>query len=149
MTTERTRLALTSMATIAAIARLVGAEYEHLQEYFLGQILKLCERTSKILFERAKSLLLEVLSACPGPTKYVVPRLGESASSANKNLRQCVIEAIGVVLKHSKKDTTMEHADTISLIIKNGLHDAAEPVRVASRTLFADFRILFPSHALQ
>ncbi|PJF17828.1 hypothetical protein PSACC_02360 [Paramicrosporidium saccamoebae] len=137
------------MATIAAVVRSVGTEYEHLQEYFLGQILKLCERTSKILFERAKCLLLEVLSACPGPTKYVVPRLGESASSANKNLRHCIIEAIGAVLKHSKKDATIEHVDIISLVIRNGLQDAAEPVRVASRTVFADFRLVFPNHALQ
>jgi hypothetical protein len=145
--TERTRLALTSIAIVSALVTRLSLHYEHLQEFFLYQMLRLCERTNKVLSDRAKSTLLEILKCCPLPVKIVMTRLFENRSSPNTRLRQAVIEALVVAIKNVPKENLGEYEEAISKSVKDGLQDAAEAVRAASRPLFIAFTSIFPTGA--
>lgn len=144
MTTERTRLAITSLELLCIFASLLKNDYEHVQELFLSQVLKVCERTNKILYEKGKSTLITILSSCPGPLKLVIMRLSEAFSSQNKNLRQSIIESLGPILKNAREGSLNDHLDAISRILKSGLQDAAETVRATSRSMFTQFNLIFP-----
>lgn len=132
------------MTTLQAIVKKLLGQYESLQEYFFHPIIKLCERTSKILSEKAKATLLDILKCCPLPLKIIMNKLVDCKSSPNKNLRQCIIDFTIAIMKSLPIEALIEYEGSISNIIKGGLEDAAESVRASSRLLFFDFATLFP-----
>lgn len=120
--------------------------YESLQDIFLPPILKLCERTNRILSDRAKTCLLG-LCKHPVPLKTVLSRLIECRNSQSKSLRLCVIEALTIAISNASMDSLVEFEEQLCKTIISGLQDASEPVRAASRHLFVSFKSLFTSGA--
>lgn len=88
---------------------------------------------------------MEILKVCPLPLKLVLAKLSDSRTSPNKTLRLAVIEALSTILQASAAENLNEHEDAITRIVKDGLQDAAEPVRAASKTLFRSFAVVFPA----
>lgn len=139
-------MALTALDLLAKIAGYLALHYEALQEFFIWPVLKLCERTNKILADRAKTSLL-VLMQQPWPLKVVMARLLECKTSQNKSLRLCVVEALAVVITHVPQDALLEYEEQLARLITDFLQDAAETVRAGSRPLYTQFAALFPTSA--
>lgn len=147
LASERTRLVLTAMDTLQRTAVAMQGRFEPCQELFLAHVLKLCERMNRIVSERARTLLVALLVACPAPLRVVMARLAEGKGSANKVLRQSVVEASTAILEGAPREALSEHVEALARTVKDGLQDAAEPVRTSSRPLFVAFRRAFPAEA--
>lgn len=146
LSTERTRLALTALDGLQKIADTLGPNYEPLQDYFFCPILRLCERTNRVIAERAKATLM-LLMKQPWPLKPVMAHLLEAHGSQNRLLRLCVIEALLEIVKSCPRDVLTEFESTLAKILIDGLQDAAEGVRTVSKKLYLPLTSLFPSVA--
>lgn len=136
------------MDLVSKISSHLALHYETLQEFFIWPVLKLCERTSKILADRAKASLL-VLMQHPWPLKVVMTRLLECKTSQSKSLRLCVVEALATVITHVPQDALLEYEEQLARVLIDFLQDAAETVRAGSRSLYAQFAALFPTSATE
>lgn len=131
------------------MAETMGPQYELLQDFFLYPILRLCERTNKVISDRARGTLLAIFRSCPFPLRVVTSKLVECHSSPNKQLRHAVMEGLGVVVEGLSADVLAEQLDAIVRIVKAGLQDAADTVRSQSRTIFGPFAAKFPNESSQ
>lgn len=149
LATERTRLAISSLNAIAGMVETLGPQYEALQEFFLYPMLKLCERTNKVISDKARTVLLATFRQCPAPVRAITNRLLECHTSPNKQLRQAVLEGLGVLIASLQRELLADHLDAVLRIIKAGLQDAADTVRAQSRAVFVQIAEHFPEESSQ
>lgn len=158
LSTERTRLFLAVLEAVNKSCTHLQGLLEPIQDQIAESLFKQCERSSRLLAERAKATLILLYRASPSPIKPALLRMQEILSkSLNKNLRLAVAESLGVLLdaipalSRTGSDSHFLNSNDgetlLKRLVKETLEDASEPVRITARLYFSKYETLYPSCA--
>ncbi|CAA7265510.1 unnamed protein product [Cyclocybe aegerita] len=145
MNSERTRLSGCALDLVNSVATAVGKDFEQLLSIFMPPLLALCGRTNKVVTNRARSVIFNVIEVAQlaSVLSYFLRDIKDKSTS----LRQVIAEGTLAVLNScNPPDLEKEaRAKEIEAIIRGTARDANADVRKVSRKIFESYKILLPS----
>ena len=145
MNSERTRLSMTTLDCLAAIAPRIGSKFDTLVPLFVPVILRLSNRTNKVYVTRSQATIALIIGYCHLPS--IVPHL-LTACKDSKIATGRIAGAEGILRALNKWDWEQKDIKTKIGDVEEALRltgrDKDPAVRQISRKVFEAYKTLFP-----
>lgn len=136
--TERTKLAVSSIDLVAAMASILRDRFETLYDVYFGLVLKLCERTNKVISGRAHMVAVKIVQDDPYVgVKYYFAKVKDGLTSASKNLRLAAVEMLQSLCQARGSSFWDDLEEELLCSVAGALSDAQPSVRTVARSIFS------------
>jgi hypothetical protein len=144
MLSERTRLCLAALDLVESVASACDADSESLLPQFFPTLMALTGRTNKVVINRTKSCLLQLVESTHSPT--VLPHFASYLQEKSATMRLISAEcALAYINCCNPPDLEKEsRALEIENILRKTARDANPDVRKVGREIFNAYKILLP-----
>lgn len=144
MNSERTRLCLSALDLIDAVAAACEVRFEPLISVFLPSLLALCGRTNKVILNKTRKCITNIVEVTQiaSTLSYFLPPLSEKSVT----IRLVAVEgALACVKCCNPPDLEKEtRATEIESFIRKAARDASADIRKVGREIFTAYKILLP-----
>ncbi|KAH6914153.1 endo-1,3(4)-beta-glucanase chain A [Coprinopsis sp. MPI-PUGE-AT-0042] len=144
MNSERTRLCLSALDLVDAVAVACEVKFEPLISVFLPSLLALCGRTNKVILNKTRKCITNIVEVTQiaSTLSYFLPPLSEKSVT----IRLVAVEgALACVKCSNPPDLEKEsRASEIESIIRKAARDASADIRKVGREIFTAYKILLP-----
>lgn len=145
MNSERTRLSLTAMDFISALATAMGRAFDQVMPLFLPPLLGLCARTNKVIIKSARGAIFTIIETTQ--LANVLTYLQQLVKDKSSSLKLVITEGALACLNSCNPPDLEKEARALEVedIIRTTARDANADVRKVSRKIFDSYKILMPS----
>ncbi|KAI8914225.1 clasp N-terminal domain-containing protein, partial [Gorgonomyces haynaldii] len=141
LTTERTRLARTTLLFIQELSTCLGDGFDQLADIFFPTIIKLTTRANKVYVSSA-SQTLKICIENSGASS-TIPLFLEQLKNPSKTARIASVEALVLILSNNTPQDLEQFVDLIENAISTAVVDSSVEVRDLARQVFEQYRVSF------
>ncbi|RXW14299.1 hypothetical protein EST38_g11545 [Candolleomyces aberdarensis] len=141
---ERTRLCLAALDLIESVASACDSDFEPLLPQFFPTLMTLTGRTNKLVINRTKSCLLQLVESTHSPS--VLPHFASYLQEKSATMRLISAECALAYMKCCNPPDLEKESRAVEIenILRKTARDANADVRKVGRDIFGAYKILLP-----